>query len=284
MEDTQVRVDVLVGDLYDLGHPGDGVPPDGLFAQCGQQALLTIYTVEVAAGSTAVTGVEERLAPAEPLYALAHVPLLGEHAVPDVYLDPAYGGYDLLEPFEIRNDVAVHLNAREPFHHYPGLLDAAIGVGGIDPVLHFGLDLDIEVAGDGEELDVSSRRGYPHEHDGVGAGRRSLGRARKSIYSENEDVERHRRALRCRFVRRVLCCLAAPGRYCTCCPLIGQRIRLRHRRYGGPLRLVRGNAGGPPLNYFSCGISRFGTAIAPGEDTGIGPDAREEDDQDRTDQ
>jgi hypothetical protein len=31
-------------------------------------------------------------------------------------------------------------------------------------------------------------------------------------------------------------------------------------------------------------VGRFGAAIAPGEDPGIGPDAREEDDQDRTDQ
>jgi hypothetical protein len=59
---------------------------------------------------------------------------------------------------------------------------------------------------------------------------------------------------------------------------------LRHRRCGGILRLVRGNAGGTLLTYFSCRISRFGAAIAPGEDPSIGPDAREEDDQDRTDQ
>src|SRR5215213_10565345 len=177
MEDTQVRVDVLVGDLYDLGHPGDGVPPDGLFAQCGQQALLTIYTVEVAAGSTAVTGVEERLSPAEPLYALAHVPLLGEHVVSDVDLDPAYGVDNLLETFEIHDDIAVYLDARETLHHRSGLVDAPVGVGGVDAILVSGLNLHIEVPRHREQLDLPSIWSNLSEHDRIGAGRRTLGRA-----------------------------------------------------------------------------------------------------------
>src|SRR5215210_6052561 len=226
-----------------------------------------IYTVEVSAGGPAVTGVEERLTPAESLYSLAHVPFLGEHVVSDVYLDPAYGGYDLLEPFEIRDNVAVYLDAREPFYHLSGLLDAAIRVGGVDPVLHPRLDLDIEVARDGEELDVSGRRGYLREHDRIGVARRSLGRTRSPVYSENEDLECFRGDFRRWFVRRLACRLAVLG-------------RLRCRRREGLLRLVRGVY----VPYVSHGIGCSGTIIVPGENPRIGSDAKEEADQDHTDQ
>ena len=109
--------------------------------------------------------------------------------MPDVYLYPAYDVYDLLEALEVDDDVVVYLDAREPLHHRPGLVDAPVGVGGVDLVFHPRFDLDVEVARDGEQLDLPRGRRYPNEHHRVRAGGLALGRAGPLVYTQNEHVE-----------------------------------------------------------------------------------------------
>src|SRR3712207_5396422 len=45
LDDTEVCVDVFVHNFDDAGEPGDSVPPEGLLAQCGDQLLLSLYSV-----------------------------------------------------------------------------------------------------------------------------------------------------------------------------------------------------------------------------------------------
>ena len=93
-----------------------------------------IYPVEICPRGAPVAGVLERLVPVETLEAFAHVPTRGEHPRPNIYPDLAHGVYDLLEALEIHDYVVFYVHAGEVFHYRPGLVYAAVSVGGIDAV------------------------------------------------------------------------------------------------------------------------------------------------------
>jgi hypothetical protein len=88
--------------------------------------------------------------PVESLEAFAHIPMLREHPLSHIYPDLTHGVYNLLEALEIHDYVVVYIDARKVFHHRPGFLYAAVGVGGIDAVLFSGLHPYVQVTWDGE--------------------------------------------------------------------------------------------------------------------------------------
>src|SRR5215218_7035494 len=130
----------------------------GITCRIPRSVLTFSFVILMIAGSlvtvsprgAAVAGVLERLVPVETLEAFAHIPMLGEHPLPNIYPDVTHGVYDLLEALEIHDHVVVYVNVRKVFHYRPGFLYAAVGVGGIDAVLFSGLHLYVQVTRDGE--------------------------------------------------------------------------------------------------------------------------------------
>src|SRR5215212_801839 len=187
--EVEVGLHVFVHDLRGRGELLDYVPPQGLATKRRHELALALHPVEVPTRCSPVAGVEESLAPAEPLHALAHVPFLGEDSVPDIDPDAVHGIDDLPEALEIYCGVVIDGDARVILQGVDRLVDAAVVVGSVDPVLPPRFDFDVEVARDGEQLHVSRFRHDLNKHDGVRAAPH-LRVVWPRIDAEHEHVER----------------------------------------------------------------------------------------------
>src|SRR5215207_11291439 len=167
--DTQVGLDVLLHHPDDLGHLRDGVPPEGLAPQGGYQLLLALYAVEVSASCAAIARVQEGVAAVQVLESIPHPPP-GWELVLHVHLDPTHGVHDLTKALEIDYRVVVYRDFGVVLQRADGLLDPAVEVGGVDPILHPRLYLYQEVPGHREQLDLPRTGNEAHEHYGVGPG------------------------------------------------------------------------------------------------------------------
>src|SRR5215207_1114603 len=187
--EIQVRLNVLVHDLHDLGQCLDGMPPQGLATEGSDELPLALHAVDVGTGGASVSGVDQGFVAVEPLHVFAHTPLLGELAVSYINPDPAHRVDHSLETLEIHNGVMVYGYARVVIQRVDRLIDAAVVVGGVYLVLFSRLYLDEEIPGYREQLDVSCLRHHLHEHDGIRAAPHLLA-VRPRVHAKHEHVER----------------------------------------------------------------------------------------------
>src|SRR5829696_5528205 len=112
LDDAEVCVDVFVHNFDDAGEPGDGVPPEGLLAQCGDQPLLSLYSVQVTTGGTPVAGVGQCFQPSQLLPAGGYIDAMAFYAdpygLPDIHCEPAQDVYHVLETPEVNDGVTIY--------------------------------------------------------------------------------------------------------------------------------------------------------------------------------
>src|SRR5215204_261319 len=187
--EIQVRLNVLVHDLHDLGQCLDGMPPQGLATEGSDELPLALHAVDVGTGGASVSGVDQGFVAVEPLHVFAHTPLLGELAVSYINPDPAHRVDDSLETLEIHDGVMVYGYARVVFQRVDRVFDAAVVVGGIYFALFSRFYLDQEIPRYREQFDIPCLWHHLNKHDGICAAAHFLAVGPR-VHAEHEHVER----------------------------------------------------------------------------------------------